>query len=200
MTETLGRRPGESTARAEILDAAKHEFAHKGYPSATIRGIAKAAGVNTKLVHYYFGTKQDLFATAVAESFRSRGLLEAFADMPVPTAGASPGTELLRRVLTTLEDTDLGAPFLGLVRNIGTHEESRQLFLRVVSAEVIEQLAPRLPGTHAELRVVLTGSQVLGLVMARYVIGVPALAALTTEEVAAAAGPTIDRYLFGEVF
>lgn len=193
-----GRRPGESTAREEILRAARGEFAEKGYPHATIRGIARAAGVNTKLVHYYFGTKQDLFAVSVAEAFRTEGFLEAFGRLGSPDPGASPGTELVRRVLTTLEKTDLGASFLGLVRNIGTHEESRQLFRRVVAGEVIGKLAPQLSGARPEARVALCGSQVLGLVMARYVLQLPPLAELAIEDVAETVGPSLDRYLFAD--
>ncbi|MEI9850789.1 MAG: TetR/AcrR family transcriptional regulator [Sphingomonas sp.] len=48
------RREETSTA---ILDAAEHLFAHHGRDGVTIKAIAKAAGVDTALVHYYFADK-----------------------------------------------------------------------------------------------------------------------------------------------
>ena len=50
---------------------------------------------------------------------------------------------------------------------------------------------------RAERRATLTGSQVVGLVMARYVIGLEPLASTPPDEVAAALAPTLQRYLAG---
>src|SRR4029450_9851012 len=60
-----GRRPGVSGTREAILDAARRAFAEQGYQRATVRDVAKLAGVAPALVHHYFGTKQDLFVAAV---------------------------------------------------------------------------------------------------------------------------------------
>ena len=54
-------RPKEDlTARARILDAALAQFAEHGFEGATIRGIAKAAGVSPGLVQHHFGSKDEL--------------------------------------------------------------------------------------------------------------------------------------------
>jgi AcrR family transcriptional regulator len=54
-------RPREDlTARARIRDAALEQFAEHGFEGATIRGIAKAAGVSTGLVQHHFGSKDGL--------------------------------------------------------------------------------------------------------------------------------------------
>ncbi len=45
----------------QILDAAEHLFAHHGRDGVTLRAIASAAGVDTALVHYYFGDKEGVF-------------------------------------------------------------------------------------------------------------------------------------------
>ncbi len=56
------------------------------------------------------------------------------------------------------------------------------------------------PGAFApELRASLAGSQVVGLAMARYVVRVPPLADADPAEIAAAVGPTIQRYLTGSL-
>lgn len=48
-----GRRPGRPDTRASILQAAKTEFAVKGFDRATVRSIASTAGVDAALVHHY---------------------------------------------------------------------------------------------------------------------------------------------------
>ncbi|WP_433467492.1 TetR/AcrR family transcriptional regulator [Spirillospora sp. CA-128828] len=53
-------RAEDLTGRARIRDAALLEFAEHGVKGATIRGIAKAAGVSPALVQHHFGTKDAL--------------------------------------------------------------------------------------------------------------------------------------------
>lgn len=47
--------------RESILDAAEDLFSKHGFYGVTIREVAREAGVDTALVHYYFGAKRDLF-------------------------------------------------------------------------------------------------------------------------------------------
>ena len=51
----------ESGRKAGIAKAAEKLFACRGYDATSIRDIAAAAGVNSALVRYHFGTKQDLY-------------------------------------------------------------------------------------------------------------------------------------------
>lgn len=56
--------------RQELIDAALHLFAEKGYDGASIRGIAHRAGVTEALVYYYFRSKEHLFEEVIkARSF-----------------------------------------------------------------------------------------------------------------------------------
>jgi AcrR family transcriptional regulator len=57
----------ETTAhgiRDRILDMAQGLFGERGYASASTRAIALAAGVNLAQLHYYFGSKRDLYKAA----------------------------------------------------------------------------------------------------------------------------------------
>lgn len=54
-----------------ILDHAEAEFAAKGYNGTTLASVATIAGVDTSLMRYYFGDKEQLFAAV----FRRRGPL-----------------------------------------------------------------------------------------------------------------------------
>ncbi|MEV6305363.1 TetR family transcriptional regulator [Actinoplanes sp. NPDC051861] len=60
----------EQRRRSEeaILDAARGLFAELGYDRTTIRGVAKAAGVDPGLVMHYYGSKENLFARATEEA------------------------------------------------------------------------------------------------------------------------------------
>jgi AcrR family transcriptional regulator len=62
----VGRRPGNQDTRGQIITAARHAFATKGFAGASIRGIAAEAGVDAALIHHYFDSKQQLFLATVA--------------------------------------------------------------------------------------------------------------------------------------
>jgi AcrR family transcriptional regulator len=67
VTSAAGERSTEDlTARARIRDAALRLFAERGMDGATIRDIAKAAGVSGGLVRHHFGSKDDLRAACDA--------------------------------------------------------------------------------------------------------------------------------------
>ncbi|MFZ5670272.1 MAG: TetR/AcrR family transcriptional regulator [Pseudomonadota bacterium] len=57
-------RPSKSTGidlKAAILDSAEALFARHGFYGVTTRQVASEAGVDTALIHYYFGAKRELF-------------------------------------------------------------------------------------------------------------------------------------------
>lgn len=58
-----GRRPkGQGPdLRQAILDAAESLFSRHGFYGVTVRQVATEAGVDTALIHYYFGSKRELF-------------------------------------------------------------------------------------------------------------------------------------------
>lgn len=61
------RRKGAGPdVRAVILDAAEELFSAHGFYGVTVRDVAAAAGVDTALVHYYFGAKRELFDAVLA--------------------------------------------------------------------------------------------------------------------------------------
>src|ERR1700759_1320075 len=60
-----GRRPGGANTRAQLLDAARAEFAERGYEGATVRAIADRAGVDPAMVNHFFGGKDGLFPASL---------------------------------------------------------------------------------------------------------------------------------------
>ena len=63
------RRAREDSAetREAILDAAEALLVEDGYPSVTSRGVAERAGLKSQLVHYHFGTMDDLLVDHTGE-------------------------------------------------------------------------------------------------------------------------------------
>lgn len=95
---------GAGETRDAILNAAEDLFSKHGFYGVTIREVAREAGVDTALVHYYFGAKKALFdavfirraevwnservaavdryAEAAGEAMTLEGLFEAFLRPP----------------------------------------------------------------------------------------------------------------------
>lgn len=59
------RRPEE--LRALLIEAASKEFSAKGYGATTNKDIAQAAGVSLSVLYRHFGSKGDIFDTAMLQ-------------------------------------------------------------------------------------------------------------------------------------
>ncbi len=190
-----GRRPGSPDTRGEILAAARREFAAKGFDKVSLRGVARAAGVDPALVHHYFDGKEDLFLIALALPFDPRTVL------PPVFSGPREGTgeRLLRTVLGLWDDTVLRPALLSVMRSALASEKTAHLlrdgFLRLI----MEQIAS-LPGIDdPERRGALVASQIVGLLVARYVVELEPLASLPPDDLVPTMGPTLQSYLFGDL-
>src|SRR3954471_7295709 len=198
-TSTLrptGRRPGNPDTREAVLAAARAAFAERGFDGATIRGIAAAAGVDPALVHHYFGNKDKLFLAAV----------DAPADpgefRPEVLAGGPDelGRNLLRMFLRVW-DGPMRPAGLALVRSAVGSEWTARLLREFLVARVLRRVMGTLDLTDAErdARGSLVASQLVGLVMTRYVLRIEPLASAGADELVEAIAPTLQRYLTGDV-
>jgi AcrR family transcriptional regulator len=190
-----GRRPGVSGTREAILAAARRAFAEQGYQRATVRDVAKLAGVDPALVHHYFGTKQDLFVAAVRLPVNPVDQLTA-------VLAAEPdqvGQRLVETFLSIWDHAAGQSPLLALIRSAVADQDAAAMLREFITEEVLGPIARRLGSPDAQLRATLVGSQLIGLAMARYIIRVEPLASASSAQVAAVVGPTVQRYLTGEV-
>lgn len=201
---TAGRRPGDSGTRAAIGEAARTQFAEFGYHGATIRGIAAAAGVDPALVHHYYGTKEALFAAAMRMPVvPSEVLTAALSDRQEGEAGL--GAHLVRTALTLWESDGIKDTFLGLLRSAVTSDQASVMLREFISDTILTTVAratgldKRWSQAEAEFRVTLVASQMLGLALTRLVIGLPAAASASVDELATSVGPSVDRYLTGDI-
>lgn len=189
-----GRRPGAPDTRAEVLAAARDSFAAKGFAGTTIRAVAAAAGVDPALVHHYFGSKDDLFLAALALPVDPREVLA-----PVVAQGPDgAGERLLRAFLSVWEDPEMQAPLLAVARSAIGPDGGRlvsQGFIPVVVGPVLGSLVR----DRADVRVPLVASQVLGLILTRYVLRVPAMVAIPVDDLVAQMSPVLQHYLTGDL-
>ncbi|MEU7201572.1 TetR family transcriptional regulator [Streptomyces sp. NPDC045470] len=182
-------RPRRSEAtRAAILEAARERFAAEGYERATIRAVARDAGIDPSMVMRYYGNKAGLFAAA------------SEIDLKLPDLTSVPrdqlGALLVRHFLDRWErDETLTAMVRVAVTNEAGADRLRGVFA--------EQIRPALAAVCAvpeedASRAALVGSQLVGMGMLRYVLLLQPAVDLGREEVVSWLAPTIQHYLTAE--
>jgi AcrR family transcriptional regulator len=191
-----GRRPGNSGTREAILDAARRAFAERGYQQASIRGVAEMAGVDPALVHHYFGRKQDLFVAAVEIPVNP---FDAFVELVSEEGLETLGERLLGLFLSVWDQSDQHSPLLALIRSAVSEERAAAMLREFITEEILGRIARELGTPDARLRTNLVASQLVGLIMARYVIRIEPLASTPAPLLVAAVGPTLQRYLTGDL-
>jgi AcrR family transcriptional regulator len=190
-----GPRSGAGDTRTAVLDAARRRFAEHGYDGTKLRDVAADAGVDVALVSYFFGSKDGLFAAAMELQVSPADVVAQL----VADGVEGLGERLVRRLLAVLGDPAAGAPLVALVRSAATHDEAAATLRGFVERAILGRLATAIDAPDPELRAALCGSQVVGLVMARYVVGVAPLAEADPGDLAAAIGPSLERYLTGDL-
>jgi len=184
-----GRRPGNSAeTKAQILEAARVVFATLGYDGTTMRRIAIDAGVDSALISYYFGTKQELFV-AVHELPINPSELALLIDGPDHEIG-----ERVARFAMTMLATD-DSTAVSLMRSSVSSPSATTMLRQFIDRALIDPIAQQIGGSDARERVALAATQILGVLFARHIVHVPELAAATTEELVDSIGPVLHRYL-----
>lgn len=185
MTSPPPPRRSDGT-RAAILTAARERFAADGFERATIRAIAADAGIDASMVMRYYGNKDGLFAAAAEFDLR----LPDVTGVPRDRLGATLVTHFLRR----WEDDEI---MQALLRAGVTNERAAERMREIFGSQLAPALAP-IVGDPAgvPVRAGMIAAQMLGFALCRYVLRLPAIAALTHEQAVAWLGPTVQRYLF----
>ncbi len=174
---------------------AQRQFAELGYPGTTLRGIAREAGVDARLVGHFFGSKQQLFVTVVELPFDPE---QVFAELLAPGADGL-GRRVAGFLVDMLESPRGRATLTGIVRAAASQDEAAAMVRELVTDRMLMPLARRVGGSDPALRAALLGSQVVGLTFARYVVGVPALVEAGRDQLVAALAPVVEHYLTGSL-
>ncbi len=190
-----GRPPGTSDTRERILTNARDLFARNGIDKTSIRAVAASAGVDPALVHHYFGTKQKLFAAAISAPIDPMEVLRPLRDIPVEQLGT-----VLPSILLPLWDSELGKGFIATIRSLlaGSEVSLIRTFLQEVIAAEVGTRVDNPPGS-GRIRVQFVASQLVGVVMARYILELDPFKTLPVEQIAQTIGPNLQRYLTGDL-
>ena len=205
-----GRRAGESRTRESILEAARNRFGLYGYDGATIRGIAADAAVDPALVHHFYGTKERLFVAAMRlPVVPSEAIIAVLGGERLRLGDEfsnQAGEILVRNMLSVWENGYMGSALLGLLRSAPTNDQAltmlREFVTNTIMAafnEILGQGASNLDAGERFYRASLVASQVIGLGFTRYLLKLEPLAAASVDELVAAIGPNLQRYLTGEL-
>ncbi len=187
-----GRRAAGADTRGELLAAAATEFGEHGLDGTSMRGVARRAGVDAKLVHHYFGSKEELFTESVVSVQYLPVAVRALADVSRDDAAET----LVRTLLSLWGRMDGRGTLRAVVASVVRSEMARDLFRELLLRRLLLPLVRRLEVDEPERRAGLVASQVIGLGMVRFVLKIEPLASADVETVVAEVAPTVARYLF----
>ncbi|SFE14940.1 hypothetical protein SAMN05216574_102270 [Blastococcus tunisiensis] len=147
-------------------------------------------------MHHYFGSKDKLFLAAI----------QAPADpgdfLPEVLAGGRDdlGRNVVRMLLRVW-DGPMRPAALALVRSAVTNEWSARLLREFLVSQVLRRVVGTLdmPAREREIRGSLAASQLIGLVVGRYVLKLEPLVSASPDWLAATVGPNVQRYLTGPI-
>ena len=194
-TPRTGRRPGASSTQEQILEAARKLFLERGYQGATMRAIAKEAGVDASLIVHFFGNKLGLFAESVEWPF------EPEEEMPKLLADGrgQVGRNVVALVVRIWDKAGTRNPVLTLVAAAVTEPEAAEMLGEFVRERLFAPLLERLGSDQPQLRANLLASQLLGLGLVRYVLRYEPIASAKPAEVIDWVAPNVQRYLTGKL-
>lgn len=187
-----GRRPGKSTTKQELLEAAREVFAESGVDGTT-REIAQRAGVDPAMIAHYFGSKGGLFEAVTALHVDPGEVVRSVLESEPEDAAAH-----LLETLLHLWDTHSSA-LSGVLRSATRNKvlagQMRGFILDRAIRPVVSRFAS--DPDEVETRAALVASQLAGLLLTRYVLRWEPLASAEPHWIVARIGPTVQRYLTG---
>lgn len=178
----------ERTRRA-IERAAKELFAVEGFERTTVRAIARAASIDAAMIIRYYGSKEALFAKVAEPDLRLPDLTALGRD--------AIGLTLVRHFLDLWEGgaEESGLPIL--LRSAASNAASAAQLRDIFAGQVVPAITELGDPQTAAQRAGLVSSQLLGLALTRYLLQLPAVAAMPRDVIEREIGATIQRYATG---
>jgi len=178
-----------------ITAAARASFAQQGWAGTTMRGIARDVGVDPALVHYYFSSKEELLDASTMPPQEWLDSIETTSAVALRERGEA----IVRNVIWGWTQPAISET-LGSILMTAAHEpRTREKLRGFVMASLLPAIADRIEGEERLLRASLIATQVIGLVMMRWVWEIEPIASLPDDELVALVAPTIQRYLTGRL-
>jgi len=188
MSNRHKKNPKSETTRQAILEAAQWQFYEKGYDGASVRQIAQAVPIDPAMIMRYFGSKEGLFSAAVT------------IDLKLPDPNTIPpdkaGAALVAHFLNLWEGdrSAIGLPIL--LRSAVSNQDASDKIRAVFEEQVAPTIAGLTKTDDADTRAGLIVSQLFGLALCRYILKLPPVVDMTTDEIIARIGPVVQDHLW----
>ncbi|MFG2058481.1 TetR family transcriptional regulator [Micromonospora sp. NPDC048930] len=186
LNKTRGRPRGNPDTKARISAAARELFLEHGYRRTTVRAVAAAAGVDSALISYHFGSKQGLFG----QSLNLLCVESAALDHALQGDPAGLADRLLTAITTLWDATAPTENRLALA-----DDDTMRAFRGYLESELLVRVAEFLGGPAATERATAAVGVIGGLIFTRYLNPIPAIAALPSEEIRRIFGPALRAAL-----
>lgn len=187
---TAARTRNATATRAAILAAGRDLFARDGYEHAGVREIAARAGVNAALVIRYFGSKERLFAEAMARGLGVAALIAG--------ERSTFGDRLARYLVYKGEMGGSFDPMLALLRS-APDPRAAAVLRESLGEQFIGPLGAWIGGDDGAVRASLIAAYLTGLAVIREVLRDEALHGAEAEALVALIAPVIQGYVDGAV-
>jgi AcrR family transcriptional regulator len=196
VTGRRGRRAGGEGSREQILSAARSLFAEQGFEGTSLREVARKAGVDAAMIHHFFEGKDELFAQSV-------GLPADPARVFAGVSSYEPGqrAEAVVRAALRLWESPAQHGLVAFIRGTIGSKAKTALLKDFVTRTVLPRIMDGVPGPPEEkaMRSSLVASQMVGLMLVRYVVRLEPLASASPDEVVRLVAPNIQRCLTGKL-
>lgn len=161
-----------------------------------MRAIARRASVDPSLIVHYFGNKEGMLKEALVLPVNPSQLLsEGLEGVPDERVGV----ELVRLILGVWEQPAVQPMLQSMLRTAISHDLAMAMLRQMLQRTVITAVSRLVDDDSGQQRAELVGAQMAGVALTRYLIGLPTLAAMSTDEVAEAVGPAVQHYLTGTI-
>jgi AcrR family transcriptional regulator len=197
MADAGRRGPTEDRGVAvdRIVHVARASFAENGWAGTSLRAVARDAGVDPRLIAYYFTDKSALLEACLQPP---PGYLEGIAAV-LQTPLRRRGPALVRNMLAAWNDPPTAAVLRSIILTAAHEPIALERLQMVFRNSMIGAVAASLDDAERLVRGGLVASQLVGLSMTRYVWRLEPIRRLPDEDVVGLIGPTIQRYLTGRL-
>jgi AcrR family transcriptional regulator len=167
------RRRDPEVHRAAILDAARAAFAERGLAKATIRDVARRAGVTHGLVMRHFTSRERLFVAAMPGS-------PDLAENVVGDLEHLPD-RIARAYVERMTEAGGADPFVALIRSAASDEDTAKRLLTAMRDSSLDAYRTVLDLPDTENRVELLAAHLVGVTFIRYVLKAGPLATMAAD-------------------
>jgi AcrR family transcriptional regulator len=192
-----GRPPGPSDNRDKIVAAARATFAEVGYDAASLRAIARRAGVDPALVHHYFDGKAALFIEIVQLARDPADVVDEVARAGETGYGRTLAAAFLQ--LWEPRRPDGPSPFVVAVQAVSASPEAATGFREFLFERVWSRVGVDRDPAERQMRQAHVASILFGVAWSRFLLKLEPFASAPIDELADWIGPILDRFVDGPV-